>query len=110
MKALSIRQPWAWLIIKGHKDIENRSWPTAFRGRVLVHAAKGMTTSEYVDADFFVCGGGIKLPRPRDLLPAGRRDAGGEEGRHEGPQRRVDRPLAVRLSAQFYGTKGWAHA
>lgn len=71
MKALSIRQPWAWLIIKGHKDIENRSWPTAFRGRVLVHAAKGMTTSEYVDADFFVCGGGIKLPRPRDLFRGG---------------------------------------
>ena len=26
MKALSIRQPWAWLICKGYKDIENRNW------------------------------------------------------------------------------------
>lgn len=26
MKALSIRQPWAWLICKGYKDIENRTW------------------------------------------------------------------------------------
>ncbi len=26
MKALSIKQPWAWLICKGYKDIENRTW------------------------------------------------------------------------------------
>lgn len=50
MKTLSIRQPWAWLIIHGGKDIENRSWPTCFRGRFLVHAAKGMTRAEYEDA------------------------------------------------------------
>lgn len=37
--ALSIRQPGAWLIVNGHKDIENRDWPTTnFRGRLLVHA------------------------------------------------------------------------
>ena len=40
MKALSIMQPWAWLICAGHKDIENRSWPTSFRGPVLIHAGK----------------------------------------------------------------------
>ena len=40
MKALSIRQPWAWLIVNGYKDIENRTWPTRFRGRVCVHAPK----------------------------------------------------------------------
>lgn len=43
MKALSIRQPWAWLILHGGKDIENRSWNTNFRGRFLIHAAAGMT-------------------------------------------------------------------
>ena len=37
-KALSIQQPYAWLICQGYKDIENRSWATAFRGRVYVHA------------------------------------------------------------------------
>lgn len=39
-KALSIRQPWAWLIVNGYKDIENRSWDTRLRGRFLVHAGK----------------------------------------------------------------------
>ena len=38
--ALSIRQPWASLIVNGHKDIENRSWSTKFRGKFLVHAGK----------------------------------------------------------------------
>lgn len=40
MKVLSIKQPWAWAIIEANKDIENRTWSTKFRGRVLVHASK----------------------------------------------------------------------
>jgi len=47
MKALSIMQPWAWLVAAGHKDIENRDWRPAnpglrFRGRFLIHAGKRM--------------------------------------------------------------------
>lgn len=38
MRTLSIRQPWAWLIVHGYKPIENRSWRTPFRGPFLVHA------------------------------------------------------------------------
>lgn len=40
MKALSIQQPWAWLIVNGHKDIENRNWWTNQRGVILIHAGK----------------------------------------------------------------------
>lgn len=40
MLALSIRQPWAHLIVTGFKDIENRSWNANFRGPFLVHASK----------------------------------------------------------------------
>lgn len=40
MKAISIRQPWAWLIVNGYKDIENRNWKTNYRGRVLIHAGQ----------------------------------------------------------------------
>jgi hypothetical protein len=39
MKTITIKQPWAHLICSGIKDIENRTWPTKFRGRVLVHAS-----------------------------------------------------------------------
>jgi hypothetical protein len=39
MKILSIRQPWAHLIVNGSKNIENRDWPTSYRGPVLIHAS-----------------------------------------------------------------------
>ena len=42
VKVLTVKQPWASLIVHGIKDIENRSWRTNFRGRVLIHSsAKG---------------------------------------------------------------------
>lgn len=52
--ALSIRQPWAWAIINAGKDIENRDWPTRFRGPVCIHAAKGMTQDEFADASTYI--------------------------------------------------------
>lgn len=42
---LSVQQPWAWLIVNGWKDIENRTWSTPHRGGTLIHAGKK------VDAD-----------------------------------------------------------
>ena len=42
-KALTIRQPWASLIMAGIKDVENRSKPTHFRGTIAVHAGKGVS-------------------------------------------------------------------
>lgn len=48
IKALSIRQPWAWLILWAGKDIENRSRRFHFRGRFLIHASAGMTRNEYL--------------------------------------------------------------
>jgi hypothetical protein len=56
MKALSVRQPWAWLIVEGWKNIENRDWRTTFRGPVLIHAAKGMTKAEHEACRLFVAG------------------------------------------------------
>ena len=50
MAALSIRQPWAWLVVNGYRDIENRDWPTNFRGPLLVHAGLTMTRSDYEQA------------------------------------------------------------
>jgi len=41
MKALTISQPYASLIASGEKWIENRTWPTNYRGPLLIHAGKG---------------------------------------------------------------------
>ena len=39
-RALSIRQPWAELILLGRKRYELRSWKTSHRGPILIHAAQ----------------------------------------------------------------------
>jgi hypothetical protein len=39
-RALSLKQPWATLLVYGRKTIEVRRWSTTLRGRVLIHAAR----------------------------------------------------------------------
>lgn len=50
MKALSIRQPWAELILRGLKDVENRSWFTRYTGPLLVHVSR--TADEHRFAEY----------------------------------------------------------
>ncbi len=76
MKAFSVRQPWAWLIIHGPKCYENRAWPKrhpgrSFRGPVLIHAAQGMTQAEYQEAAITAHGYEIDLPPARELQRGG---------------------------------------
>ncbi len=54
MKALTLRQPWAWAVVYAGKDIENRQWKTSLRGRVAIHAAKGLTREEYDEGVIFL--------------------------------------------------------
>lgn len=42
MRALTLTQPWATLVALGAKRVETRSWGTAYRGSLAIHAAKGM--------------------------------------------------------------------
>ena len=77
MKALSIRQPWAWLILNEGKDVENRTWPTNLRGRVLIHASSTMTRRDYLDAVRFLTSDSRlapalkRLPEFSEFSPAG---------------------------------------
>ena len=79
MKALSIMQPWAWLIVNGHKDIENRQWQPSnpglrFRGKFLVHAGKNIDGGKrgypYFCEDILE-DHGIMLPKIEDLKLGG---------------------------------------
>lgn len=38
LRCLTIRQPWAWAIAAGGKDVENRGWQRSYRGLVAIHA------------------------------------------------------------------------
>ena len=42
MKVLTIKQPWASLIMLGYKRFEFRSWKTNYRGKLLIHAGQGI--------------------------------------------------------------------
>jgi len=62
------------LIVNGHKDIENRTWSTRFRGPVLIHAGKSLTCAEYencVDPLMHVGGPVIDIPSFGDLERGG---------------------------------------
>ena len=47
MKVLTIKQPWASLIIEGYKKFEFRSWKTKYRGELLIHAGKAIDKEAY---------------------------------------------------------------
>ena len=38
LRAITVKQPWAWAIVAGHKDVDNRSRRTNYRGPLLIHA------------------------------------------------------------------------
>jgi hypothetical protein len=73
MTALSVRQPWAWAIVSGHKVIENRS-PGAIRsggmkpGRIAIHASTGLSQKEYDWGAWRLAGHGVTAPRPEALV------------------------------------------
>lgn len=54
MKAITICQPYAHLIVIGKKWVENRTWPTSFRGQLLIHAGK---SKDWLEADFSTMAG-----------------------------------------------------
>lgn len=63
MKALSIKQPWSWLIVNGYKNVENRVWNSHFRGEFLVHASLGFDQKGYD----FVKKNLPNIPLPREI-------------------------------------------
>jgi len=72
-RALSVRQPWAWAIIHGGKDIENRGRaPEGAKHligkRFMIHASGGMLRKEYNAAAEFMASINVKCPRPEDLV------------------------------------------
>lgn len=79
MKAITVRQPWAWAIAAGAKTIENRTRGTSYRGHLAIHAAtrwSGRGADNYLirlehgrrmfHTDIYV----VPMPHP-DLFPLG---------------------------------------
>ena len=48
IRALSVRQPWAWAIVNRYKRVGNRTWFTRYRGALLIHASKTKRDHGYI--------------------------------------------------------------
>lgn len=63
LKAISVLQPWAWLLSHNFKDVENRRWRTNYRGEVLIHAGKKWGPEQIADLNY------VRLQFPEIELP-----------------------------------------
>ena len=68
MRALTLTQPWATLVVGGLKYVETRSWATSYRGPLAIHAARGFPREAREFAGELWLRG--LLPEPR-ALPTG---------------------------------------
>ena len=72
IKAISLHQPWASLITRGLKQFETRSWPTNYRGKLVICAAKKNSKQQQSQYETLACSLGIDLAQqPWDSLPLG---------------------------------------
>lgn len=71
--ALSVRQPWAWAIVAGYKEIENRSHGSIAAGRmdcrrIAIHAAVGLKQDEFKWGHWRLHRHGVRCPHPSELV------------------------------------------
>ena len=66
MKALSVKQPWANMIAAGEKTIETRTWPTDYRGPLLIVSTR--------DPRIAPAGFALAVVRLKDCRPMTRAD------------------------------------
>jgi hypothetical protein len=62
LPALSVRQPFAWMIVHGFKDVENRSRRINYRGPLLIHASLKLDTLYDEDVAIIERQNGAKMP------------------------------------------------
>lgn len=62
-RVLSVRQPFAWLLATGLKDVENRTWETAYRGPILIHAGKTLHAG-HKELTAVIVEDGYTVPQP----------------------------------------------
>lgn len=75
IRVLSLRQPWAHLVVSGLKSIETRTWSTSYRGTLAIHATKGWSERD-AQTCRLMASHGLPLPVPSVIaLTKGARSA-----------------------------------
>lgn len=75
MKALSVKQPWASLLVGGQKTVECRTWKTSYRGELLICSSKGDVEFGPEDGNLVAPGGmALGVVELLDVRPMTRAD------------------------------------
>ena len=96
MKALSLKQPYAELILQGRKKIELRKWNTKFRGEFLIHASKIPDNDAMKEFDF------SKLPLGCIIGKVNLKDV-----KKYNNQEEHDRDKDLHLASSYWGNYGF---
>lgn len=64
MKAISYHQPYAWMLVNGYLDIDDRSWSTPYRGQLAIHASKAFSAHYYDYVRYHL---GVDIPEMAEL-------------------------------------------
>lgn len=68
-RAITLRPCWAWAVAHASKRIENRSWPTKFRGPIYIHAGcSAMSRADREDFARCIALAGGTVPADVDLV------------------------------------------
>jgi ASCH domain len=67
LPAITVRQPWAWLLVAGFKDIENRPRRTHHRGPILIHAGLNMRAVNETTRNEIARDHNIRMPNDLDV-------------------------------------------
>lgn len=107
MKALSLTPWWAAIVAAGLKPVENRKWPTSFRGEFYLHASLGKAEHQYEVLEFLMTSRQRLSPsdyvKARDIVDAG---AGVRRGGIIGRATLVD-CITASDSPWFFGPYGF---
>src|ERR1700739_1238088 len=79
IRGLTIRQPWAELILRGRKPYELRSWKTHHRGPLVIHAGPNIDTEDArrfgLNPEKLITGAFVGVVFLSDVSPYTREDA-----------------------------------
>lgn len=89
MKAISVRQPWADLIVQGKKKMELRTWKVTYRGPLAIHASQTVEREECVahglDPDMITNGGFVGIVDLVDIVPLDEKTFRASKNEHLSP-------------------------
>lgn len=111
MKALSLKQPWAGLVLDGRKTVETRVWNTKFRGEFYIHSEGAIIgKANLADVISYENDAAFLADSSRHLVTKETLNQLGWAGRKKygfilKDAKKIDKPRAIRGQLNFFEVK-----